>query len=72
MYLVWSIASNQAYSQLLSRFRDKKGVRKGEEFKAPHYASAAAIHNYITTYNIIPNTSNFSFMVAVYIQIPLN
>ena len=33
-----------------------KGVRKGEELKAPRYASAAAIYNYITARNIIPNT----------------
>jgi hypothetical protein len=33
----------------------KKGVRKGEEFKAPHYTSAAAIRDYITTRDIIPN-----------------
>ena len=44
-----------------------KGVRKGEEFKAPRYASAAAICDYITIYNIIPNTGNFSFVVAIYI-----
>jgi hypothetical protein len=50
----------------------RKGVRKGEELKAPRYASAAAIYDYITTYNIIPNTSNSSFVVAIYIQIPLN
>ena len=34
----------------------KKGVRKGEELKAPRYASAAVIRNYITICNIIPNT----------------
>ena len=50
----------------------KKGVRKGEEFKAFHYASAAATRNYITTHNIIPNTGNSSFVVAIYIQIPLD
>jgi hypothetical protein len=50
----------------------RKGVRKGKELKAPHYASAAAIHNYITTHNIIPNTGNSSFVVAIYIQIPLD
>ena len=49
-----------------------KGVRKGEELKAPRYASAAATHDYITTHDIIPNTGNSSFMVAIYIQIPLN
>ena len=30
-------------------------MRKGEELKAPHYASAAAICDYITIYNISPN-----------------
>ena len=47
-------------------------MRKGEELKAPRYASAAATRDYITTHNIIPNTSNSSFIVAVYIQIPLD
>ena len=43
-------------------------MRKGEELKAPHYASAAASCNdYMTIYNIIPNTSNSSFVVAIYI-----
>ena len=32
-----------------------KGVRKGEELKAPRYASAAAIRDYITASDIIPN-----------------
>ena len=50
----------------------RKGVRKGEELKAPRYASAATTRDYITTRNIIPNTSNSSFMVAIYIQIPLD
>jgi hypothetical protein len=31
-----------------------------------------AICNYITIYNIIPNTSNSSFVVAIYIQILLD
>ena len=43
----------------------RKGVRKGEELKAPYYASTAATHNYITTRNIISNTSNFSFVVVL-------
>ena len=47
-----------------------KGVRKGEELKAPRYANAATTRDYITTHNIIPNTSNSSFMVAI--QIPLD
>ena len=39
----------------------KRG-KEGEELKTPHYASTAAIYNYIITYNIIPNTNNFSFV----------
>ena len=35
-----------------------KGVRKGEELKAPRYASAAATRDYITTCDIIPNRYN--------------
>ena len=32
-------------------------MRKGEELKAPHYASAAALYDdYIIIYNIIPNS----------------
>ena len=34
----------------------KKGVRKGEELKAPRYTSTAATRDYITTRDIIPNT----------------
>ena len=30
-------------------------MRKGEELKAPRYASAAATRDYITTCDIIPN-----------------
>ena len=48
-----------------------KGVRKGEELKAPRYASAAT-RDYITARDIIPNTGNSFFVVAIYIQIPLN
>ena len=49
-----------------------KGVRKGEELKAPRYASAAATRDYIIARDIIPNTGNSSFVVAIYIQIPLD
>ena len=43
-------------------------VRKGEELKAPRYASAvASCDDYVTIYNIIPNTGNSSFVVAIYI-----
>jgi hypothetical protein len=43
-------------------------VREGEELKAPRYASTTALCNdYVTIYNIIPNTGNSSFMVAIYI-----
>ena len=42
-------------------------MREGEELKAPRYASAAALcDDYVTIY-IIPNTSNSSFIVAIYI-----
>jgi hypothetical protein len=43
-------------------------VREGEELKAPRYASAAATRDYhVTTRDTIPNTSNSSFIVAIYI-----
>ena len=45
----------------------RKGVRKGEELKAPYYASTAATRNYIIPRDIIPNTSDSSFVVAIYI-----
>ena len=45
-----------------------KRVRKGEELKAPCYASTtASCDDYMTIYNIIPNTGNSSFVVAIYI-----
>ena len=50
----------------------KKRGKEGEELKALHYTSTVVIYNYIIAYNIIPNTSNSSFVVAIYIQIPLN
>ena len=37
----------------------EKGVKKSEELKAPYYANTAAIHDYITTRNIIPNIFNY-------------
>ena len=36
-------------------------MRKGEELKAPRYASAAVTRDYITAHNIIPNTGNSFF-----------
>ena len=39
-----------------------KGVRKGEEFKAPRYASAAVTRDYITTRDIIPNSYKIDFI----------
>ena len=33
-------------------------MRKGEELKAPRYASAAATRDYITARDIIPNNRN--------------
>jgi hypothetical protein len=58
-------------------------VREGEELKAPRHASAAATRNgnlpsrngnlpYLTAICLIPDTSNSSFMVAIYIQILLD
>ena len=47
-------------------------MRKGEELKAPRYANAAATRDYIIARNIIPNTSNSFFVVAIYIQILLD
>jgi hypothetical protein len=59
------------------------GMRESEEFKAPRYASAAATYNgnlpshdgkllYIMAICLIPNTSNSSFVVTIYIQILLD
>jgi hypothetical protein len=53
-------------------------MRKGEELKAPRYASAAATRDgnlplrdgslpYLTATCLIPDTSNSSFIVAIYI-----
>ena len=50
----------------------RKRGEEGKELKAPHYTSTAATRDYIFTRDIIPNTSNFSFVVAIYIQILLN
>ena len=63
---------------LYSNSNSRKGVREGEELKAPRYASAAATRNgklpsrdgnlpYVTANCLIPNTGNSSFMVAIYI-----
>ena len=54
------------------------GMRKGEELKALRHASAAATRNgnlpsrdgslpYVTATYLIPDTSNSSFIVAIYI-----
>ena len=54
----------------------RKGVREGEELKAPRHASAAATRDgnlpsrdgklpYVTANCLIPNTSNSSFVVAI-------
>ena len=54
------------------------GMREGEELRAPRHASAAATRDcnlplrdgslpYLTATCLIPNTSNSSFMVAIYI-----
>jgi hypothetical protein len=53
-------------------------MRKGEELKAPRHASAAATRDsnlpsrngslpYLTATCLIPNTSNSSFIVTIYI-----
>ena len=41
-------------------------MRKGEELKAPRYASAAASCNdHVTIYNIIPNISLLTFKITI-------
>ena len=40
-------------------------MRKGEELKAPHYASAAATRDYITARDIIPNTNYTLYFLDV-------
>jgi hypothetical protein len=58
-------------------------VRESKELKAPRHASAAATRDsnlpsrdgklpYMTAICLIPDTSNSSFMVAIYIQILLD
>ena len=58
-------------------------MREGEKLKAPRHASAAATRDgnlpsrdgklpYVTAICLIPDTSNSSFVVAIYIQILLN
>ena len=37
-------------------------MRKGEELKAPRYASAAVTRDYITTHDIIPNNYLYIFL----------
>ena len=44
----------------------KKGVRKGEELKAPYYASAAATYNSIITRDIIPNNKYFFILTNIH------
>ena len=73
---IW-IGQNRSQPVFASWYNDidydySKGVRKGEELKASRYINAAVTRNYIIIYNIIPDTSNSSFIVAIYIQIPLN
>ena len=44
-------------------------MRKGEEFKASRYANAVALYDdHVIIYDIIPNTGNSSFIVAIYIK----
>ena len=45
-------------------------LRKGEEFKAFYYTSIMALcNNYITIYNIIPNTNSSFFVYRIAINI---
>ena len=40
----------------------RKGVRKGEELKAPRYASTVlSCDDHVTTYNIIPNSNKIEY-----------
>jgi hypothetical protein len=41
-----------------------KGVRKGEELKAPHYASTTATRDYITARDIIPNIKIYTIILS--------
>ena len=41
-------------------------MRKGEELKAPRYASAAATRDYITIRDIIPNSNFFKEILLVF------
>ena len=49
----------------------KKGVRKGEELKAPRYASAAATRDYTTIRDIIPNNYKVTKIKRFYYRIRL-
>ena len=44
----------------------EKGLRKGEELKAPCYASAAATRDYITACGIIPNKNYLKVKTVVF------
>ena len=48
-----------------------KGVRKGEKLKALYYANAAATRDYITAYDIIPNTNCLGFFSKQVIKLKL-
>ena len=41
-------------------------MRKGEQLKAPCYASTAAIYNYIITRDIIPNNKYFFILTNIH------
>ena len=43
-------------------------LKKGKELKALYYTNITALYDdYVIIYNIIPNTGNSSFVVAIYI-----
>ena len=44
-------------------------IRKGEELKAPHYASVAATRDHVTTRDIFPTLAILLLWVA-YVTIP--
>ena len=47
-----------------------KGVRKGEELKAPRYANTA-IRDYITTCDIIPNINFYHKFIYGYFTVTI-
>ena len=54
---------------MLINYYYRKGVRKGKEFKTLYYTSAAAIHDYIIIYNIIPNSITLINIIYIFLNI---